>query len=274
MSRIAKRFSELRAEGRTALIPYVTAGDPEPSVAVPLMHAMVKAGADILELGVPFSDPMADGPVIQRAAERALRHHVSLRDVLRMVSEFRKDDAHTPVVLMGYLNPVEAMGYETFAAAAAEAGVDGVLTVDLPPEEGEGLLTAFRRRDIAPIFLIAPTTAPDRMTNICEAAGGFIYYVSIKGVTGAAHLDTADVAARLQEVRKHTALPIGVGFGIHDAESAARLATVADAVIVGSALVSRIGALDGQPARVPDTAAAFLNELRRAMDAATAAHNQ
>jgi tryptophan synthase alpha chain len=274
MSRIAKRFSELRAEGRTALIPYVTAGDPEPSVAVPLMHAMVQAGADILELGVPFSDPMADGPVIQRAAERALRHHVSLRDVLRMVSEFRKDDAHTPVVLMGYLNPVEVMGYETFAAAAAEAGVDGVLTVDLPPEEGDALLTAFRRRGIAPIFLIAPTTAPERMTRICEAAGGFIYYVSIKGVTGAAHLDTADVAARLQEVRKHTALPIGVGFGIHDAESAARLATVADAVIVGSALVSRIGALDGQPARVPEAAAAFLNELRRAMDAATAAHNQ
>ncbi len=274
MSRIAKRFSELRAEGRTALIPYVTAGDPEPSVAVPLMHAMVQAGADVIELGVPFSDPMADGPVIQHAAERALRHHVSLRQVLDMVRAFRKDDAHTPVVLMGYLNPVEVMGYETFAAAAAEAGVDGVLTVDLPPEEAEDFLAALQRRGVDPIFLLAPTTAPERMARICEAAGGFIYYVSVKGVTGAAHLDTAEVAARLEEVRKHTALPVGVGFGIRDAESAARLATVADAVIVGSALVSRIGALDGQPERIPETAAAFLNELRRAMDAATAAHNQ
>lgn len=270
MSRIASRFSELRAAGRTALIPYVTAGDPEPGVTVALMHAMVAAGVDIIELGVPFSDPMADGPVIQRAAERALRHHVSLRQVLEMVREFRKSDTHTPVVLMGYLNPVEVMGYEAFAGAAAEAGVDGVLTVDLPPEEAEEFLAALRPRGIDPIFLLAPTTDAGRMTRICEVAGGFVYYVSIKGVTGAAHLDTGEVAARLEEVRKHTSLPIGVGFGVRDAESAARLAAVADAVIVGSALVSRIGALDGQPARVPEAAAAFLGELRHAMDAAAA----
>jgi tryptophan synthase alpha chain len=274
MSRIANRFSELRAEGRTALIPYVTAGDPEPGITVALMHAMVQAGADIIELGVPFSDPMADGPVIQHAAERALRFHVSLRQVLDMVREFRQSDDHTPVVLMGYLNPVEVMGYEAFATAAAEAGVDGVLTVDMPPEEAEEFLAMLRPRGVDAIFLLAPTTDPERMARVCEAAGGFVYYVSVKGVTGAAHLDTADVAARLEEVRKHTALPIGVGFGIRDPESAARLATVADAVIVGSALVSRIGALDGEAERVPETAAAFLNELRRAMDAATAAHNQ
>lgn len=273
MSRIARRFSELRAEGRSALIPYMTAGDPEPGVTVPLMHALVEAGADIIELGVPFSDPMADGPVIQRAAERALRHHVSLRQVLDMVRDFRRTDNDTPVVLMGYLNPIEVMGYEAFASAAAEAGVDGALTVDLPPEEADELLAALRPRGIDPIFLLAPTTAPERMARICDTAGGFVYYVSIKGVTGAAHLDTNDVAMRLEEVRKHTALPIGVGFGIHDAASAARIATVADAVIVGSALVSRIGALDGQPERIPAAAAEFIHELRRAMDAATAAHD-
>lgn len=266
MSRIAQRFAELRLAGRKGLIPFVTAGDPNPDVTVPLLHALVAAGADIIELGVPFSDPMADGPVIQHASERALLHHVSLRRVLGMVREFRRTDRETPIVLMGYLNPVEVMGYETFAASAAEAGVDGVLTVDLPPEEGGEFLAALRPHGIDPIFLLAPTTTPERMERICRAAGGFVYYVSVKGVTGASHLDTGGVEARLAEVRRHTSLPIGVGFGIRDPESAARIAGVADAVIVGSALVSRIEALKEQPERIPTEAAGFVGQLRRAID--------
>ncbi|MCA1805084.1 MAG: tryptophan synthase subunit alpha [Xanthomonadaceae bacterium] len=267
MSRIAGRFAELRATGRKALIPFVTAGDPEPGVTVPLMHALAAAGADILELGVPFSDPMADGPVIQAACERALIHHTSLRNVLEMVREFRTRDADTPVVLMGYLNPIEVMGYETFAHAAAKAGVDGVLTVDLPPEEAHDLVQALQSETLDPIFLLSPTSSGARMDRISAVASGFIYYVSIKGVTGSSQLDVSAVATKVTEIRGHTGLPVGVGFGIRDAEAAAQVAAVADAVVVGSALVSRVPELLATPDRISETLAAVLAEMRAAMDA-------
>lgn len=266
MSRIAACFARLQAESRKALIPYITAGDPNPQVTVPLLHALVKAGADIIEVGVPFSDPMADGPVIQQACERALAHHVSLRQVLEMVREFRRQNNTTPLVLMGYLNPVEVMGYGPFATAAAAAGVDGVLTVDLPPEEGGDLVAQLRQQGLDPIFLLAPNTTQARVKKICATASGFVYYVSLKGVTGAATLDTRAVANKLKEIRSVTALPIGVGFGIRDGASAARVAMVADAVIVGSALVSKIGALADTPDKIPAAAAALIAEMRGAMD--------
>jgi tryptophan synthase alpha chain len=266
MSRIAEHLKALRTNGRKALIPFITAGDPQPSVTVPTMHAMVEAGADIIELGVPFSDPMADGPVIQHASERALLHHVGLRDVLAMVSEFRQTDQQTPVVLMGYLNPIEVMGYEVFARAAAEAGVDGVLTVDMPPEEASELTAALRANGLDPIFLLAPTTSEQRISRICELASGFVYYVSVKGITGAGHLNTDEVAERVNTIRGKTDLPVGVGFGIKDGESAARVARVADAVVVGSALVGRIEALQNEIDKIPQAAGAFIAELRRALD--------
>ena len=268
MSRLATRFEGLRAAGRKALIPFVTAGDPHRSVTVPLMHALVAAGADAIELGVPFSDPMADGPVIQRASERALLHHTSLHDVLDMVREFRQGDTATPVVLMGYLNPIEVMGYPAFAGAAAQAGVDGVLTVDLPPDEGHDLLVALRAVDVDPIYLIAPTSSPARIEKICSAASGFVYYVSLKGVTGAAHLDLGPVEQKLALIRERTTLPVGVGFGIRDAATAARVARIADAVIVGSALVSRIEGLADPTDQIAPALGALLGEMRSAMDAA------
>lgn len=270
MSRLETCFAQLRARGRAALIPYVTAGDPVPDITVSLLHAMVAAGADIVELGVPFSDPMADGPVIQRASERALAHRTSLRDVLGMVREFRRRDDVTPVVLMGYLNPVEMMGYDTFAQAAQEAGVDGVLTVDLPPEEAAGLVDALRGRQLDPIFLIAPTSTPERIERICANASGFVYYVSLKGVTGAATLDVAAVAASLAQIRTVTALPIGVGFGIRDADAAARVAGIADAVVVGSALVKTVEAGAARPQDIAGQVGRQLAAMRAAMDAATA----
>lgn len=270
MSRIARTFLQLHERRRRALIPYITAGDPEPWVTVPLMHALVKAGADLIELGVPFSDPMADGPVIQRASERALRNHVRLRDVLGMVGEFRLKDDATPVVLMGYLNPVEVMGYERFALDAAAAGVDGVLTVDLPPEEAVAFTGALRRHDLDAIFLLAPTSSDERIERICRAASGFLYYVSLRGVTGAAHLDVNEVERRLETIRRHTRLPLGVGFGINSPEMAAAMARVADAVVVGSAIVRRIEEFAGQPDRVLAEVPAFLSRLRQAMDAACA----
>jgi tryptophan synthase alpha chain len=271
MSRIAARFAGVASAGRKALIPYVTAGDPEPGVTVPLMHALVEAGADLLEIGVPFSDPMADGPVIQAACERALAHHVRLRDVLDMVREFRQHDSDTPVVLMGYLNPVEVMGYETFARAAADAGVDGLLTVDLPPEEAEALVTALRSVAIDPIFLLAPTSHEDRIRRVSAAASGFLYYVSLKGVTGSARLDVSAVADRLDLIRRCTDLPIGVGFGVSDPDSAAAVARVADAVVVGSALVRRIADLVHSPQQIPAAVAELVSAMRRAMDAQAAA---
>lgn len=268
MSRLAECFRRLRGAGKKALIPYVTAGDPAPELTVPLMHAMKAAGADVIELGVPFSDPMADGPVIQRASERALAHHVSLHRVLEMVREFRRDDATTPVVLMGYLNPVEAMGYAAFARAAAEAGVDGVLTVDLPPEEAGDLLGALAGQGLDPIFLIAPTSTPERLRAISASARGFLYYVSLKGVTGAANLDVASVRAKVTEIRACTELPIGVGFGIRDAASAAAVAAVADAVVVGSALVRIIEDAGADTADIGAVIGERLAGMRRAIDAA------
>lgn len=266
MSRIAQRFAELKTKGRKALIPFVTAGDPNPAVTVPLMHAMVAAGADLLELGVPFSDPMAEGPTIQKACERALLHNVSLRDVLAMVKEFRQKDSQTPVVLMGYMNPVEIMGYQNFANAAAEAGVDGLLTVDMPPEEAGDLVAILAEAQIDPIFLLAPTTVDARMAKICAAARGFIYYVSLKGVTGAANLDVELVEQKMAQIRQHTQIPIGVGFGIRDAETAKRVAAVADAVVVGSAVVDRVAENAEQPEKIQEAVCSLLREMRAAMD--------
>ncbi|MGB5474831.1 MAG: tryptophan synthase subunit alpha [Gammaproteobacteria bacterium] len=267
MSRIAECFVRLREQRRKALIPYITAGDPLPTVTVPLLHALVGAGADLLEVGVPFSDPMADGPVIQAACERALEHHVTLHQVLDMVREFRRQDMSTPVILMGYLNPIEVWGYVDFAAAAAAAGVDGVLTVDMPPEEAGGLVDALRKHEIDTIFLLAPTSNVERMRLVSELASGFLYYVSFKGVTGANRLDVGAVKGKLQELRRHTQLPIGVGFGIRDAASAAQVAAIADAVVVGSALVGRIPELLEQPESIPGQLAAIVGEMRAAIDA-------
>lgn len=273
MSRLATRFEKLRGEGRTALIPFITAGDPAPAVTVPLLHALVKAGADVLELGVPFSDPMAEGPAIQHACERALRHNVSMKDVLAMVSEFRADDAHTPIVLMGYLNPVEVMGYESFAEAASTAGADGVITVDLPPEEARDAavgdyLAAFARHDLDPIFLLAPTSTEARMQQVADACRGFVYYVSLKGVTGASHINLEEVKEKTALIKKYTNLPLAVGFGIKNPEIAAAVAAVADAVVVGSALVNRIADLADQPDAILKEVPAFLASLRAAMDQA------
>ncbi len=266
MSRIKGVFEQLHRAGRTALIPFVTAGDPKPQVTVPLMHAMVEAGADLIELGIPFSDPMADGPVIQRASERALENGVSLSDCMEMVREFRRTDAKTPVVFMGYLNPIEVMGYAAFAARAAEAGVDGVLVVDAPPEEGHDLLEAMRSHAIDPIYLLAPTSTPQLIRSICDSASGFVYYVSIKGVTGAANLDVEAVGEKLDQIRRMSNLPLGVGFGIKDAETAAAMAHLANAVIVGSAVVGRVEQLKDRPEAIPEAVAGFLRGLRQAMD--------
>jgi tryptophan synthase alpha chain len=261
-------FSALKDQGRQALIPFVTAGDPNPAMTLPLMHALVEAGADIIELGVPFSDPMADGPVIQRASERALAHHVSLHDVIDIVRQFRDSNQTTPVVLMGYLNPLEVMGYEAFAEAASAAGVDGVLTVDIPPEEAETFVPAVARHHIDPIFLLAPTSNRARIERITAAASGFVYYVSLKGVTGAGHLSLDSVRDKLEEIRACTTLPVGVGFGIKDAATAAAMAGIADAVVVGSALVSRIEANANQPEVAVGEVRQLLAEMRAAMDAA------
>jgi len=236
-SLIDQCLQNLAAQNRKAVIPYIVAGDPTPAVTVAVMHRLVKEGADILELGVPFSDPMAEGPVIQLGHERALEHRVSLRRVLEMVAEFRQQDTTTPVVLMGYANPVEAMGYEAFANAAHQAGVNGVLTVDLPPEESQALNEYLKPKHIDTIFLIAPTTSDDRMKQIVANASGYIYYVSLKGVTGAGHLDTAAVDQRVKAIKAETDLPVCVGFGIKDAESARLVARHADGVVVGSVLV-------------------------------------
>ncbi|MBV8467332.1 MAG: tryptophan synthase subunit alpha [Burkholderiales bacterium] len=265
MSRINATFQRLRESNKQALIPFITAGDPHPAATVGLMHALVAGGADILELGVPFSDPMADGPVIQRASERALAHGVSLSHVLEMVREFRKKDHDTPVVLMGYANPVEAMGYARFAEAACDAGVDGVLTVDLPPEEAGPLVDVLKANQLDPIFLLAPTTPASRVAEVARHASGYVYYVSLKGVTGAANLDLSDVAAKLDGLRVKLNIPIGVGFGIRDAATAQAVAKVADSVIIGSRLVQEI---EEHGASAAPRLTAFLREVRSAMDAA------
>lgn len=266
MSRIASRFAALKQENRRALIIYIAAGDPHPDITVEQMHALVAAGVDILELGVPFSDPMADGPVIQKAHERALKHAVNLIDVMAIVARFRTTDTQTPVVLMGYMNPIEALGAEVFAERAAQAGIDGALTVDLPPDANEALIPALQQQGIDPIFLLSPTTPDSRMRQIADIASGFLYYVSLKGVTGANTLDTNEVGARLQALRTMTDLPLGVGFGISDAESAAKVAGIADAVVVGSAVVSRIDQYGDDKASMLAEITTFVSGLRQSID--------
>jgi tryptophan synthase alpha chain len=267
MPRIADTFKTLATQGRTALIPFITAGDPHPDQTLPLMQALVAGGADIIELGVPFSDPMADGPTIQRASERALAHGMSLRRVLALVSAFRRDNSRTPVVLMGYANPVEAYGIGAFARDAAAAGVDGVLVVDYPPEECAGFSATMKGAGIDPIFLLAPTSSEKRFAEVAKMGSGYIYYVSLKGVTGSAKLDLDEVAARIPLIRDKVGMPVGVGFGIRDGAAAARIGVVADAVVIGSRIIEEIeGAPPGEAAaRVRD----FVSGIRAAIDAAT-----
>ena len=268
MSKIQATFERLRAQGRKALIPFITAGDPDPAQTVPLMHTLVDAGADIIELGVPFSDPMADGPTIQRASERALLKGVSLRQVLEMVANFRADNNDTPVVLMGYANPIEAMGIKDFAATAFGAGVDGVLVVDYPPEESVEFARAMRANALDPIFLLAPTSTAARISLVAELASGYVYYVSLKGVTGSAALDVDAVAARIPEIRSATGVPVGVGFGIRDATTAGSVARIADAVVVGSRIIEEIEQSTQEQEDVCARVHALVAELRRGIDQA------
>jgi tryptophan synthase alpha chain len=269
-NRIDRRFAELRAKSRTGLIPFVTAGDPLPDATVAIMHALVEAGADLVELGVPFSDPMADGPVIQHANERALARGVGLSRVVGWVREFRVRDTSTPVVLMGYLNPIEIHGVERFAREACEAGVDGVLLVDCPVEEIEST-AAIHEAGLARIFLTAPTTADERLAAICAAAEGFLYYVSFAGITGADRLSMDDVRTRVARIKRSAKTPVAVGFGVRDATSAAAIGAFADAVVIGSALVDRLaGAKD--VAAATSKAREFLAPIRAALDARAASH--
>ena len=270
MNRIDTVFAQQRAAGRTVLIPYVTAGDPSLAATPGIVDALVAAGADVIELGVPFSDPMADGPVIQRASERALAQGVSLRDVLEVAAQVRKRNAKTPLVLMGYANPIEAMGTGAFVGRAAGAGIDGVIVVDYPPEEAEEFAALLRASGIAPIFLVAPTTQDARIDAIAKLAAGYVYYVSLKGVTGAGHLDTGEVARKLAQIRQRIALPVGVGFGIRDAASARAIAAHADAIVIGSRIIAEIE--QGPPAEAASRAAAFIATIRRALDTREGMH--
>jgi tryptophan synthase alpha chain len=266
MSRIQSTFALLKQHGKTALIPYITAGDPHPKHTVNLMHTLVQHGADMIELGVPFSDPMADGPVIQRASERALAHKVGLTTVMQIVEDFRQTDQTTPIILMGYANPIEAIGATAFADRAKAADVDGVITVDYPPEECADYVQQLRARDIDPIFLLSPTTEPARVKLILSMASGFVYYVSLKGVTGAANLDIVEVSARVASIRALTDLPVGVGFGIRDAVTAKATAAIADAVVVGSRLVLTIEASNADD--LLSNVTTLMTELKTAVDAA------
>lgn len=264
MSRLAQRFAQLKAQNKKALVSYVMAGDPQPNVTVSLIHDMVAAGVDILEVGLPFSDPMADGPVIALAAERALAGGTNTLDAIAMVKEFRQKDQDTPVVLMGYLNPVEVIGYEKFVEIAADAGVDGLILVDLPPEEAADLDVLLRKHDMDQVFLLAPTSTDARIAHVGQQARGFIYYVSLKGVTGAATLDTVAAAERITKIKQYTDVPVGVGFGISDAASAKAMGVAADAVIVGSAFVKLFAALPADEAA--QQVVAKVKELRSALD--------
>ena len=264
MSRIPAAFERLRARNAKALVPYVTAGDPHADGTVEIMRAMADAGADVIELGVPFSDPMADGPVIQRAGERALARGIGMGQVLAMVSGFRRQDAETPVVLMGYANPIERYGLERFAADAAGAGVDGVLVVDYPPEECEAFVALLKAQGIDPIFLLAPTSTDARIRQVGRIASGYVYYVALRGVTGAGHLDIAAVAEAMPRIRAHVQVPVGVGFGIRDAATAHAVAAMCDAVVIGSALVQRLEAASRQEAA--GVAAEFIAGIRTALD--------
>lgn len=263
MSRIQGIFKKLAGERRKALIPFITAGDPDPSATVPLMHALAEAGADVIELGVPFSDPMADGPVIQRSSERALKHGVGLDRVLGFVAEFRKKNMQTPVVLMGYANPIEAMGSGNFSQQAQRAGVDGVIVVDYPPEECGEFVELLRAHGMDMIFLLAPTSTDERVRQVARLTSGYIYYVSLKGITGAT-LDLDDVIANLERIRHHTQLPIGVGFGIKDGKTAREICKFADAVIIGSRIIQEVER--AAPGQAPQKVEAFVREVRLAMD--------
>jgi tryptophan synthase alpha chain len=265
MSRIQATFEQLAKNRRKALIPFVTAGDPEPGMTVPLMHALVEAGADLIELGVPFSDPMADGPVIQRASDRALKHGVGLDRVFALVREFRAGDQTTPVVLMGYANPIEAMGTGRFVNEAQQAGVDGVLVVDYPPEECQSFAGLVRSHGMDLIFLLAPTSSDARIAQVAKLASGYLYYVSLKGVTGAAHLDLTEVAEKIPRIRRQTKLPVGVGFGIRDAATARAVAKFADAVVIGSAIIQQMEAAPAGEQVLH--AGKFMQGIREALDA-------
>ena len=264
MSRISKRFAQLKAQGRKALIPYFTVGHPDKAIAVEIMHALVAAGSDVIELGVPFSDPMADGPVVQASNERALAQGIGLRDVLGYVREFRSKDDVTPIVLMGYANPIERIGATEFINEAAKSGVDGVLVVDAPPEEYKDFSLALRAKGMDPIYLLAPTSTPERIASVAAVASGYIYYVSLKGITGAGNIDLDDVAARVAKVKAASGLPVGVGFGIRDAATARAIAQHADAIVIGSRLIQELdaGSVDSAPERLR----LFVHDIRLAMD--------
>jgi tryptophan synthase alpha chain len=265
MSRIAASFSALKAHNKTSLVTFITAGDPGPEMTLPLMHALVAGGADVIELGVPFSDPMAEGPVIQRACERALKFGIGLSDVFNYVREFRKTNQHTPVVLMGYANPIERIGPDAFIRCAKQAGVDGAIVVDYPPEECEAFAAAMRANELDLIFLLAPTSTPERIKQVARFGSGFSYYVSLKGVTGSGRIDTADVARRVAAIREHVKLPIGVGFGIRDAATACAVAAVADAVVIGSRIIQEIESAPKEQAVA--AVQSFVAGIRTALDA-------
>ncbi|QBE65002.1 tryptophan synthase subunit alpha [Pseudoduganella lutea] len=264
MSRIAQTFAALKAHNKTGLVTFITAGDPAPASTVPLLHALVAGGADVLELGVPFSDPMAEGPVIQRACERALVHGVGIRHVFDYVREFRKTNQHTPVVLMGYANPIERIGVDEFVEQSRAVGADGAIVVDYPPEECEAFAAKMRAAGLDLIFLLAPTSTEARVAQVAKVGSGFSYYVSLKGVTGAGNIDTAQVAERIAAIRRHVSLPIGVGFGIRDAATAKALAGVADAVVIGSRIIQEIEA--SEPEQAPAAVQAFVAGIRNALD--------
>src|SRR5690554_1357800 len=268
MSRIGTRLQEMKAEGRKALVAYIVSGDPTPEATLATMHAMVARGVDIIELGVPFSDPMAEGPVIQKAHERALVHGMSLKSTFELVSKFRQTDQQTPVALMGYLNPIERMGYKAVAQAAAQAGVDGLLTVDMPPEEAGPLNDELKAVGLDNILLLAPTTTVERAKRITALASGFLYYVSLKGVTGAGHLDVESVRAKLAEFSSLTDVPVCVGFGIKDPATARAIAELADGVVVGSALVTKMADLaDAGSDEIAQAVAEVVGSIRMALDA-------
>ncbi len=264
MSRIQSTLTALAAKNKKGLIPFITAGDPAPELTVSLMHALVAGGADIIELGVPFSDPMADGPVIQRASERALVNGVGMRQVLQFVTEFRKSNQSTPVVLMGYANPIEHMGEATFIRNAKQAGVDGVLVVDYPPEECEEFAAALKENGLDPIFLLAPTSTDKRIEQVGKIAAGYVYYVSLKGVTGSGHLDLDAVSSKIPMIKRHVKVPVGVGFGIRDAATAKAIASVSDAVVIGSRIIQE---LENTPREnAAQAVQAFLFGIRKALD--------
>ena len=265
MSRIQTCFEQLAIDNKKALISYITAGDPHPSSTLELMHALTDAGTDIIELGIPFSDPMADGPVIQLACERALKHDTSLKDVIKIVKQFRETNSTTPVVLMGYQNPIEVFGVEKFASTVSGL-VDGVITVDLPPEESQHIDEVYKQHDIDTIYLLAPTTKDQRIQKIADLASGFLYYVSFKGITGASQIDVKSVESKVNQIRKHTDLPVAVGFGIKDATTAKKVAGCSNAVVVGSAIVSIIAEHGEDVPVAVSKVKSLLREIKDALD--------